>query len=213
MKEDSVDNIHSVDDWFRWSASKGQSVEQAREKQVEALQWEYPDVLYSFLGIYTLGVWSYYKDDQKQGISLSGIIIKNKVGNNLYNRKYLSENYGKYSALNETVELKAFIEHYSSIGNVCPTWPGGNEHRGKSHCYDIPDVYFKRHESWYRELVTLNPSAFLKDVVNSNFAVVETSDLLGLIDTPKKYIAFLKHVNHVIDIRNKLLMKIVKGEK
>ncbi|SFP59220.1 hypothetical protein SAMN04487928_10479 [Butyrivibrio proteoclasticus] len=213
MKKVLVDNMNSVDDWFKWSESKGQSVEKARSNKVGTLQWEYPDVLYSFLGIYTLGIWSFYKDDQKQGISLSGIIIKNNEGHNLYNRKYLSKTHRKYHALNETEELKTFIEHYSTIGNVCPTWPGGNEHRGKSHCYDIPDVYYKRHERWYRELVTQNPTAFLKDVVDSGFAVVETSDLLERVDTPKKYISFLKHVNHVIDKRNELLMKIVKEER
>jgi hypothetical protein len=213
VKEALVDNMHSVDDWFMWSSSEGQSVEQKRRGQIKTLQWEYPDVLYSFLGIYTLGVWSYYKDDQKHGISLSGIIIKNKDGHNLYNRKFLSENHGKYSDLNEIEELKTFIEHYSSIGNVCPTWPGGNEHRGKSHCYDIPEVYFKRHESWYNELVEQNPSALLKDVIDSDFAVVETRDLLGQLDAPEKYISFLRHVNSVIDKRNKLLMKLVKEEK
>lgn len=207
-----VDNMHTVYDWFKWRADSKQSVEQVRRKQVDILQWEYPDVLYSFLGIYTLGVWSYYKDDQKQGISLSGIIIKNKEGHNLYNRKSLSENYGKYGDLNKSEELKTFVEHYSSIGNICPTWPGGNEHRGKSHCYDIPDVYFKRHESWYRELVAQNPSAFLNDVIDSDFAVAETSNLLGLVDTLNGYITFLKHVNSVISKRNKLLMKIIKGK-
>ena len=206
VKVDFIDNMHSVDDWFLWISSKGQTVEQIRKKQIKDLKWEYPDVLYSFLGIYTLGVMAYYKDDSQE-ISLAGILIKNKDGYNLYNRKFLSENYRKYRMLNEVEELRIFIEHYSSIGNVCPTWPGGNEHRGKSHCYDIPDVYFKRHENWYRELVTQNPAAFLNNVVNSVYAV-ETAKLLEMVDTPEGYVDFLQHVNGVIDERNKLLSKL-----
>ena len=204
LKDELIDNMQTVDDWFNWRAGKGQSVEQKRIGQINKLKWEYPDVLYSFLGVYTLGIWAYYKDDQEKGITLSGVIIKNKDGNYVYNSKYLANNYSEYSELNENEKLRDFIKQYSSIGNICPTWPGGNEHRGKSCCYDIPDIYFKRHKSWYKVLYRQNPNACLGSVVNSIYAV-ETSKFLKKIGNRVKYDAFLEHVNSVIEERKNIL--------
>ena len=63
----------------------------------------------------------------------------------LYSDKFLSENYPQFSDVNDLPEIKGFLEHYYDIGNIIPTWPGANVNRGMAHCYDIPNVYYKRH--------------------------------------------------------------------
>lgn len=203
-----LSEVKTVEDWFGWRDNIDKTVEKTNQKDIRELQWEYTDVLYSFLGVYTLGVWAFYQNDENYGFNKRGIEIKNKEGHNVYSSIFLSESFSKHSDLNNLKPLTDYIKHYSSIGNVCPTWPGGNEHRGKSKCYDIPDVYFKRHELWYKELANQNCNAFLTGVVNSKYAL-EIKDFLGLVDTPRKYIEFLNHVNNVIAEREKLISRFL----
>ena len=51
--------METVSDWFAWRAdSKSQSVEdQNADRYTVVSSWENRDVLYSFLGIYTIGLW------------------------------------------------------------------------------------------------------------------------------------------------------------
>lgn len=63
-------------------------------------------------------------------------------------------------------------------------------------------------ELWYKELANQNCNAFLTGVVNSKYAL-EIKDFLGLVDTPRKYIEFLNHVNNVIAEREKLISRFL----
>lgn len=102
--------------------------------------WSYSDVLYSFKGIYTLGINVFYPEL----VELRGRIIRPKGDSKrlVYSQAYLEANYSRFEKLNSLEELKRLIKKYEEIGNIIPIWPGGNVHRGQFQCYDIPNVYF-----------------------------------------------------------------------
>ena len=73
------------------------------------------DTLYSFLGIYVIGLYIFYPDM---------FICKNieiKAGaRRAYSNNYVNKNYRQFYELNDLPELKNFISNYKKIGNVIP---------------------------------------------------------------------------------------------
>ena len=61
---------------------------------------------------------------------------------NDYSADKVKERYKNYKELNKLIESVGFIKYYDYPGNVIPIWPGASENRGKSYCFDIPDLYF-----------------------------------------------------------------------
>lgn len=137
--------LQSVEEFFH----KRETVEKYNVDKIIKLNWECPDVLFSFRGVYAIGVFIYYRQLFGDNVK-TDIKVKDEKGatrQRLYSDKFLSENYPQFSDVNDLPEIKGFLEHYYDIGNIIPTWPGANINRGMAHCYDIPNVYYKRHDS------------------------------------------------------------------
>ena len=199
------------------------------------------DVLYSFLGIYTLGVWVYNKKE-KQNINDFQSEIRDKLSKRM--KKEIDQHFystlfqlaiqdigendeifndaaeGRVSAiksleinvdtLNENDELQRFISNYSSVGNVIPIWPGGNELKGKSGVFDIPELFFAKYREWYNVLLDLTGNFAYLDKFNQdfncNFEKYESLDkFLNSISSIEEYTKYLKHVNEIIDTRTNLI--------
>lgn len=174
------------------------------------LNWIYTDVLYSFQGVYVIGLNVFHKEN----FECHGTQIKPKTHANnrqvAYSHKYIKENYRDFDKLNELPELLNFINVYSDLGNIIPIWPGGNSHRGMSQCYDIPDIYFNKKEIkdyasyFYNEFLS-DKNSFLDDVLSGEFSKFETKDFLEF--DKKDYIKFLNHIVEIIKMRNEQLKK------
>ncbi len=188
----------------------------------DKLGWQYTDVLYSFLGIYVLGLYVFYNDNTKENVRYKfekqGSIIKpTQTQNNrqlAYSRKFIKEEYEQYKKLNELEELKNFISVYQSIGNIIPTWPGGNSHRGQNKCYDIPDVYFnkekiKKYTNNFFEVLCENKNFYLDKVLHSKYEKIE--DILSFNED--EYKTFLKYIINVIEEREKLINEWLSNEQ
>lgn len=55
--------MKNVEDYMQWRTSEGKSFEDIFNREMNILGWTYRDVLYSFLGIYVLGIYVYYEED------------------------------------------------------------------------------------------------------------------------------------------------------
>lgn len=80
-----------------------------------------------------------------------------------------------------------------------------------AHCYDIPNVYYKRHAK-FTELVYSNiySNAFIEEILeNDKYDTVEK--LLKM--QQNQYVEFLKYIVSVITNRNKQLQDILQEEK
>lgn len=199
------------------------------------------DVLYSFLGIYALGVWVYNKKENQNIIDFKREIrnklskrMKKQINQHFYSTLFqlaiqdIGENdeifndaaEGRVSAiksleinvdtLNENDELQRFISNYSSVGNVIPIWPGGNELKGKSGVFDIPELFFAKYREWYNVLLDLTGNFAYLDKFNQdfncNFEKYESLDkFLNSISSIEEYTKYLKHVNEIIDTRTNLI--------
>lgn len=201
--------LQSVEEFFQ----KRETVEKYNENKIIKLKWECPDVLFSFRGIYAIGVFIYYRQLFVDNVR-TDIIVKDEKGSTrqrLYSDKFLSENYPQFSDVNDLPEIKEFLELYYDIGNIIPTWPGANVNRGMAHCYDIPNVYYKRHAK-FTELVygKFYSNAFIAEILeNDKYDTVEK--LLKL--QPNQYVEFLEYIVSVITNRNKQLQDILQEEK
>ena len=158
--------LQSVEEFFH----KRETVEKYNVDKIIKLNWECPDVLFSFRGVYAIGVFIYYRQ-------LFGDNVK--------------------------TEIKGFLEHYYDIGNIIPTWPGANINRGMAHCYDIPNVYYKRHAKFTKLVYgSIYRSVFIEEILeNDKYDTVEK--LLKL--KPEQYVKFLEYIVDVIINRNKQL--------
>lgn len=202
-----MEKINTVDEMIKMNLS----LEQYHKTCTDYLEWRYTDVLYSFLGVYVLGVNVFYKDK----VECRGKQIKplhNKEGTNkrqlAYSINFIKKSYYEYEKLNELPKLKEFINVYFEIGNVIPIWPGGNEHRGKSQCYDIPDVYFnkdeiKEYSNNFFNTFLKNKNFFLDEVLNGKYSNIKVEEYLGFDES--KYKEFLGHIVDVINTRSKLI--------
>lgn len=127
--------LQSVEEFFH----KRETVEKYNVDKIIKLNWECPDVLFSFRGVYAIGVFIYYRQLFGDNVK-TDIKVKDEKGatrQRLYSDKFLSENYPQFSDVNDLPEIKGFLEHYYDIGNIIPTWPGANINRGMAHCYAV----------------------------------------------------------------------------
>lgn len=162
--------------------------------------WNYSDVLYSFKGIYTLGINVFYPEL----VELRGRIIRPKgEGRRLvYSQAYLEANYSRFKKLNSLTELKFFIDKYEEIGNIIPIWPGGNVHRGQFQCYDIPNVYFNNPK--ISSFVESYNSSIVEDKNKiPNLKNYSIDDLIHMDEA--QYKNFLVEIVSKIDERTRLL--------
>ena len=201
MLKKSKIELKSVEDFFKVKTT----VEKYNDRKIEELGWEHPDVLFSFKGIYAIGIFLYYREKFDNNVKID-IKIKDEKNSSkqlLYSDRYLRKHYGDFEDVNKLEEMKKFLKHYYEIGNVIPTWPGANVNRGMSHCYDIPNIYYNRY-SQFTEIIygqiykNANVRCFLQ---NEKYDTVEK--ILNL--TKNEYKNFLKYVVSVITERNKLL--------
>lgn len=181
------------------------TLEKDYSKITNDLNWTYTDVLYSFQGVYVIGLNVFYKEE----FECYGTQIKPKEHENkrqlVYSHKYIKSHFHHFDELNKLPELIKFIEVYSDLGNIIPIWPGGNSHRGMSRCYDIPDIYFNKKEIkdyaryFYNDFLG-DKNIFLDDVLNGEFSNYKVEDFLGF--SKEDYIKFLNHIARIIRMRS-----------
>lgn len=134
--------------FFKWKTNpKERPTEEKYEQHKIIAQWEKTDVLYSFIGIYQIGIYVFHPNKCRR----TDYTIKNENGK-YFKTQYLKDKFKRYEELNKTIEESRFIQYIDSIGNVIPIWPGGNIDKGRSYCFDIPDIYFKKYENWFSAL-------------------------------------------------------------
>lgn len=184
-------------------------------KKISNLGWgDYKDVLYSFLGIYTLGVYIFAKD-KKSRYSIGEDKIIRIAGTKrwLYSRKYIKEHLNEFSELTNTKEIMDFAEVYNSEGNIIPIWPGGNEFKGKAGCYDIPDIFFSKYgnmeEIYIQHILHKN----IEDVALTRF--ITKSPYVDAIEDifdydVNKYKEFVGHIVNEIKTRTKEIENLYK---
>lgn len=84
-------------------------------------------------------------------------------------------------------------------------------YRGMAHCYDIPNVYYKRHAKFTKLVYgSIYRSVFIEEILeNDKYDTVEK--LLKL--QSNQYAEFLKYIVNIIENRNLRLQNILqKGE-
>lgn len=191
---------------------KKHSVEEARGKETKMLGWDRSDVLYSFLGIYVLGLYAFDKESGKgKFIRKGNQIVVSGTNQKLYSNKLVVDE-GLYKSsyareLNSLPMFQEFLDLYYDIGNVIPIWPGGNTHRGQFQCYDLAHIYFSNKEIlfWFVKLDEKYDNAYFDEIFSGDFAK-EISLFLDEL-TVKKYQEFLRHVCSTINKRNKLIKR------
>lgn len=187
------------------------SVEKETKKETKDLGWDYTDVLYSFLGIYVLGLYVFDKKNNSDQFVLKGTDIKlrKKCKNLLYSKKIIYEQkYYKTSfakELNNLPVFQEFLDLYYDIGNVIPIWPGGNSARGKAKCYDLAHIYFSKKKVlvWFDNLKKHYNNAYMDDIVNNGFEKNMELFLDNL--TVEKYEEFLIYICKTIRKRSDLI--------
>ncbi|MFK4344362.1 MULTISPECIES: hypothetical protein [unclassified Paenibacillus] len=188
------------------------TLEKDYSKITNNLNWTYTDVLYSFQGVYVIGLNIFYEDEF---VCCGKQIKPKKHANNrqiVYSHKYIKENYHEFDKLNKLPELLKFIDVYSDLGNIIPIWPGGNSHRGMSQCYDIPDIYFNKKEikeyaSYFYNNFLSDKNFFLDDVLSGEFSKFEIGDYLRF--SKEDYIKFLNHIVRIIKMRSEQLKQYI----
>ena len=172
------------------------------------------DVLFSFLGIYAIGVWVFNKN-------IDGLfkIEKNKIKtleeeNSKWHKQILCSKKFLLRLQNEKVNnimvdnlnkcLEGFVGNYFNVGNLIPMWPGGNNLKGNQNngFLDIPELFFRKYSYWYEKL-NEHPQAWLTEmneqVNNTRFDSLES--FLGSIDSEEKYVDYIKNAIGIIKYR------------
>ena len=157
-----IQGLDSVEKFALWKKLGSVTVEVNNIDATKDLGWERTDVLYSFLGVYTIGLLAYYPDLFHKG----RYVIKDDEGNKMYTEKRFLEVYNSCKELNNNKGLVAFIKNYFSLGNVIPIWPGGNADRGQSYVYDIPEIYFSSNKLWSYLLTGVYHNCHLDEVLD-----------------------------------------------
>lgn len=197
--------MKTFEDIKKWKTGRRNiSIEEQLLDQTRKLGWDKTDVLYSFLGIYVIGLRVFYPDIFER----TSYLVKAPDGTNVYSNHYVfgTDNCLEYHELNNLSRLKDFIEIYDTIGNIIPIWPGGNIDRGRSYCFDIPDIYFKKNEKMSKALISVYQYSFMENIVE-NPKEWNTDQLLEM--TIDDYISFLTHIIEIINYRNHELEKIL----
>lgn len=197
-------------------------VEKKFEKETKKLGWEYTDVLYSFLGIYVIGLYAIDKESSMgkqlyRRIEDGFVIFVGDTNKRLYSNNYIlkmlkeSKQPDNFSKLNQLKELKGFLRVYNSIGNVIPIWPGGNESRGKFGCYDLPELYFldKKIAPWTKCLLKEYDLNLFPDIDNINSVLDIKHD--QTLNAKAKIVKFLDDLN--VELYKEYLEKIVENIK
>lgn len=174
------------------------------------------DVLYSFLGIYAIGVWVYNKDNQNCKQELFSISNKihtlNREGKKqiLCSKKFLNDlqddeiNGINVKNLNEYLE-KTFVPVYFHAGNLIPMWPGGNTYRGNQNngFMDIPEIFFHKYPFWFNALKQY-PNAFLDEmgmqIDQSRFESL--GSFLESVNGVEKYEQYIEDIVKIINNRS-----------
>lgn len=239
-KIEKVEQIKDVIQLLDWQFGKitldAQNVEEYNEKYYKILGWnDEVDVLYSIIALYALGLCAYYPE--KYDVKQFRIFRQGTQQNRAYSAKHVEELYKSQEArkLNQNQYLREFAKISYKIGNVVPIWPGGNEDKGKDDVFDLPDLYFKKHEFWTKALENkYRENIFLEELLDSNWIVVEhknrqeyNSSILGLTSTPDflkslfdeknsvewriaLYNTFLERINYIIETRTKKLNEFIR---
>lgn len=206
---------------------KKKSVEKCFKDEINKLKWNYSDVLYSFLGVYVIGLYVFDKESKENHFRKSekGVILLNDSTQRLYSNKFIIENKYYENEINESLnkldELQNFLDKYYSIGNLIPIWPGGNENRGKFGCYDLPEFYFSNEKitPWINFLEN-NYNAYLNPIIEHKKIILNTgekeycfskgiSNFLDIINIDM-YKNYLKEITNIIEIREKYFDKYLK---
>lgn len=217
-KTNDISKVKTVKQMLKWK--KLEHSKEVKTKDVETInieitkefKWAHPDVLYSFLGIYALGVYAY--NDKNLFNVTECLIIQNGTNIRIYNLDYLlriqSDNQYKLKELNE--DIKPFIERYSKVGNVFPMWPGGNKARGNANngCFDIPERYFAIEYNWFLALRriykdTIHFDGYINRGTPKLARYKSLNSFLKTIDTPEKYKEFIDSICKTIDNRSEEL--------
>jgi len=198
--------MNHVKDVLMHISKKGISTEAEHKKSTDLLGWKRTDVLYSFRGIYTLGIYAFYKNDSifKSKISRSTNTLKYQLDTEvrLYSEKTLSTIAANFEELNSHKEMANFITRYRSIGNIIPVWPGGNVDRGLKQIYDLPEIYFHDNSEWLKLLEEEYNAVNLKVNLFKAEHFKNLTKLLDVLDR-QNYLEYLQHINCVIEKREK----------
>lgn len=195
---------------------KYDKLEDIHKNTTADLGWgRYTDVLYSFLGIFTLGIYIYENEKSKYTIGNDNVIRIAGTRQCLYSRKYISTHFGKYSELAKTDELKKFANVYSTVGNIIPIWPGGNEFKGKMKCYDIPDIFFDQCGEMEKVYIEHVLKKKIEDAALTRFIPktpkspdIKIEDIFYY--DIEKYKKFVRHIVKEIEMRTIEIEKLLK---
>lgn len=218
---------NNVVDFLKWKNGKKftdlESIEKMNEKYVNNCGGSNRvDVLYSFLGIYAIGVWVYNKDKTNMFIR-----EKNKIRVSLKNnreskqilasKKFLLSLQGnndipiEVKSLNEVIS--PFVKNYFKVGNLIPIWPGGNALKGNQNngFMDIPELFFTKFYDWYEILKKLQ-YAFLTEFDNKlkEYDKSTMENLKCFLDgfgSIENYNSYINNINSIIDDRTKEIEK------
>lgn len=179
------------------------------------------DVLYSFLGIYAIGVWVYNKDKPEMFK-----IEKNKIkvspnNDGKFNQILASKNFLLSLQYKNDIPLEVeklnsvmspFIKNYFKVGNLIPIWPGGNTLKGNQNngYMDIPEIFFTEFYDWYKILFK-EPNAFLtefdKYLEENKSTMKNLESFLERICSEESYSSYIKNINLVIEKRTEEIEK------
>ena len=205
---------------------KRKNIEASFRSETNQLGWQYTDVLYSFLGIYVIGLYAFDKGKEENERTFrrtdgGTTIFVGEKKQYLYSEKIISkcinENKKILNDLNNLQELKDFLDVYCCIGNVIPIWPGGNESRGKFGCYDLPEFYFFNNKvtAWKDKLSREYDNCLIDKIIEDKDDLFCFKDGLPKfldnlsVDTYKKY---LIHIKNIITERDLNLKKILMSK-
>ena len=178
------------------------------------------DVLFSFLGIYAIGVWVYNKDNEgvfkREANKIKVSVKKDGMYSQILCSKFFLLRLQEeriagidVSYLNECVE--EFASLYFSVGNLIPIWPGGNTLKGNQNngFMDIAELFFYRYYDWY-QILERTENAYLQEItkyIENNQKHLETLEtFLDSIDSVEKYEKYVEHIVQVIKQRTKRIM-------
>jgi len=183
---------------------------------------EMTDVLFSFLGIYAVGIWAYNKDNkglfkiEKNKIKVS--VEKNGIYSKiLCSKKFLlqlqKENVANIDVYRLNESIKDFVDLYFDVGNLIPMWPGGNTLKGNQNkgFMDIPELFFTRYYNWY-QVLERRENAHLQEMTQylednqTHFESLES--FLNSVNSVEKYNQYINHVVAVIKARTENIIKL-----
>lgn len=158
-------NIYTVKEWMDWRFGNSESSERQNEAYTKSLGWEITDVLYSFFGIYALGILVFYPEEYER---TDYMIKESKTNKNVYSSIFIRKKYAIYKELNEFIEKSGFVSKYFEIGNIYPIWPGGNKDKGITWNFDLPEIYFNKDQNkrWVQILKEIYQNSYLDEVTN-----------------------------------------------